>query len=114
MTKLSDPSGTVLSWKGDDSNSNKNKNNDPLYDLELDDMKNLKGFKTKTTTRIAAPGSGIGLSGDNNTTSHYSQEASEDLHGDSNSETEILEEQYRQRGIRIEKGFTIESTKAGS
>jgi hypothetical protein len=38
-------------------------------------------------------------------------EASEDLHGDSNSETEILDAQYRHNGIRVENTLVVESTK---
>lgn len=38
-------------------------------------------------------------------------EASEDLHRDSNSETEILDAQYRHKGIKMEKTFVVESTK---
>ncbi len=38
-------------------------------------------------------------------------EVSEDMHGDSNSETEILDAEYRHKGIRMDKSFVIETTK---
>lgn len=38
-------------------------------------------------------------------------EVSEDMHRDSSSETEILDAQYRHKGIKMEKTFVVESTK---
>jgi hypothetical protein len=85
MARLPDPSGNEA-WKGDStdvSDSIRGKQ----YDLA---EMNRQGFNAKT---------------------NVSAEAIEDLHGDSNSDTEILDAQYRHKGIRMEKTFVVESTK---
>lgn len=95
MARLPDPRGNEA-WKGnntDVSESIRGKQNG------LANM-NRQGFNA--TTNVSA---------NSRLAKRSPSEASEDLHRDSSSETEILDAQYRHKGIKMEKTFVVESTK---
>ena len=60
---------------------------------------NRQGFNAKTS-----------VSANSRLAKRSPAEASEVLHGDSNSETEILDARYRHNGIRVENTLVVEST----
>jgi hypothetical protein len=95
MARLPESRGNKA-WKGDKtdvSDSTRGKQ----YDLA---EMNRRGFNEKAN-----------VSGNSRLAKRSPSEASEDLHGDSNSETEILDAQYRHNGIRVENTLVVESIK---
>jgi hypothetical protein len=95
MARLPDPRGNEA-WKGDNtdvSDSSRGKQ----YDLA---EMNRQGFNAKTN-----------VSADSRLAKRSPSEASEGLHGDSNSDTEILDARYRHNGIRVENTLVVEFTK---
>lgn len=95
MARLPDSRGNEA-WKGDNTDVNDSIRG-KQYDLA---EMNRQGFNAKTN-----------VSANSRLAKRSPSETSEDLHGDSNSETEILDTQYPHKGIRMEKTFVVESTK---
>jgi hypothetical protein len=95
MARLPEPRGNE-GWKGDNTDVI-DSTHGKQYDLA---EMNRQGFNAKTN-----------VSANSRLAKRSSSEASEDLHGDSNSEAEILDAQYRHNGVRVENTLVVESTK---
>ncbi|KAN0116805.1 hypothetical protein V8E51_002782 [Hyaloscypha variabilis] len=102
------------SWIG----TSHDKSNDHSYSLGTMPGAGRRFHPTVLTdgmARLPDPSGNEAWKGDStdgfNAKTDVSAEAIEDLHGDSNSDTEILDAEYRHKGIRMEKTFVVESTK---
>ncbi|KAH8763368.1 hypothetical protein F5882DRAFT_304772 [Hyaloscypha sp. PMI_1271] len=94
MARLPDPRANEAR-KGDNTDVS-DSTRGRQYDLA---EMNRQGFNAKTS-----------VSANSRLAKRSPAEASEVLHGDSNSETEILDARYRHNGIRVENTLVVEST----